>query len=695
MNSEKIKNWHCYLILLALAIIISYKIFRPGFMLFLDNPTHLSMYKYYIEEIILKHHYIYGFNPSDFAGMPIGSIYSQIGFWLLTIMNLMLKIPLEISYKLLVFSAYLTPALLLYFICSKYFDKIPSLIVSLLYLIIWKDVILTIFGGMWTYYFGISFLLVFTHFLIKFYTKPSIQYVLKLSVLLSLIIFSHPFATFAALCLMGSFFLTNLIIRKACIKKTTVGLIVIFILAFLTTAIYTLPLAIDLSSWLRSYAWGLGVNYFQVLYRLILPLAFAVPQNLMLADLINPITNQNYSLFLKNAWQFFVTSFPQLIILLCSILGIKSYINNRKECSEKMFFLTVIGIFFISSFIVSSGFWHLHEFLHNLPILSGLISHRFQIYTEMGMLIFAAYGITELWRKRVFKVNNFFYKRRNILAIIAVLFILINFSSYYPQDKIVKTSESSIVFKEEVLPLWNWINNNVNGKETRVLYQSFWKNTDPEYDSDSIHAMSVHYTDVNYIGGWTGGTPNPTEFTLTSTKGNRFLGKTIETISDKEVVERLKILNTKYVVTIEPKLKNKLKSSKNFEKEYSVGRFDVYSLKDYAPEWFEFKYKTEYTINAFESQKIDIDIKNTQKDNKVLIKVANNPYWHAYIGNEEVEIKDNGLGLMELDLQKTGNLNLILIYDPVKKAYLLLTLVGIMLLIVLSIHVLIRRNKPI
>ena len=217
----------------------------------------------------------------------------------------------------------------------------------------------------------------------------------------------------------------------------------------------------------------------------------------------------------------------------------------------------------------------------------------------MGMLIFAAYGITELWRKRVFKVNNFFYKRRNILAIIAVLFILINFSSYYPQDKIVKTSESSIVFKEEVLPLWNWINNNVNGKETRVLYQSFWKNTDPEYGSDSIHAMSVHYTNVNYIGGWTGGTPNPTEFTLTSTKGSRFLGKTIETISDKEVVERLKILNTKYVVTIEPKLKNKLKSSKNFEKEYSVGRFDVYSLKDYAPEWFELKYKKEYTINSF------------------------------------------------------------------------------------------------
>ncbi|MBI2106989.1 glycosyltransferase family 39 protein [Candidatus Woesearchaeota archaeon] len=659
-------------------------------MLFLDNPTHLSMYKYYIEEIILKQHFIFGFNPSDFAGMPIGSIYSQIGFFLLTIMNLVFNIPLELSYKILVFLAYLTPSLLLYFLCSKYFDKMPSLAISLLYLIIWKDVILTIFGGMWTYYIGISFLLIFLYFLIKFYTKHSIKYVLILSVLFSLIILSHPFATFAAICLMGSFFLANFIIRRVCVKKTTVGLMVVFFLAFLTTAIYTLPLAIDLSSWLRSYAWGLGLNYFQILYRLVLPLAFAVPQNLMLNDLINPLRNQEYLLLLKNLWQFFVASFPQLIILLFSVIGVRNYIKNRKENSEKIFFLTVIGIFSITTFIISSGFWHLNSFLHNLPIISGLISHRFQIYTEIGMLIFAAYGITELWNKRT---SSFIHEKRNILAIIFVLFILINFSSYYPQNKIVKTSESSEMFKEEVLPLWSWIEKNVDEKETRILYQSFWKNTDSEYDSDSIHAMSVHYTNVNFIGGWTGGTPNPTEFTLTSTKGNRLLGKTIETISDEEVVTRLKMLNVKYVVVIEPKLKNKLESSKNFKKEYSIGRFEVYSLKDYNPEWFDFKYETEYTINTFESQNIDITIKDAKKDNKVLVKLAKNPYWHAYLNNKEIEIKNNGLGLMEIEVKEAGNLRLV--YDPIRKPYILLTFIGIIILVVLSTYTLICRNKPI
>ncbi len=693
MNFDKIKNWHCYILIIALAIFISYKLFRPGFMLFLDNPTHLSMYKYYIEEIILKQHFIFGFNQSDFAGMPIGSIYSQIGFFLLTIMNLILNIPLEIAYKILVFSAYLIPALLLYFICSKYFDKIPSLIISLLYLIIWKDVILTIFGGMWTYYIGISFLLLFLYFLIKFYTKPSINYVLILSILFSLIIFSHPFATFAAIYLMGSFFLVNLILRRVCVKKTTVSLMIIFALAFLTTAIYTLPLAIDLSGWLRSYAWGLGVNYLQIIYRLILPLAFVVPQNLMLNDLINPLMNQNYILLLKNVWQFFVASFPQLIILLFSIIGIKCFIKNIKEKSEKIFFLSVILIFSTISFIVSSGFWHLHEFLHNLPILSGLISHRFQIYTEIGMLIFAAYGITELWNKRITKENNFFYKKRNIIALFFVLFILINFNSYYPQEKIVKTSESSALYKEEVMPLWSWIKNNVNGKETRVLYQSFWKNTDSEYDSNSIHAMSVHFTNVNFIGGWTGGTPNPTEFTLTSTKGNRFLGKTIETISNEEIIARLKMLNVKYVVTIEPKLKNKIELSNNFKKEYSIGRFTVYSLNNYNPKWFDFKYPTEYTINTFESQNIDITIENTIKDNKVLVKIANNPYWHAYLNNKEIEVKDNGFGLMEIELQESGNLKLV--YDPTRKPYILLSFIGLILVIFLSIYIVIQRNKPI
>ena len=306
----------------------------------------------------------------------------------------------------------------------------------------------------------------------------------------------------------------------------------------------------------------------------------------------------------------------------------------------------------------------------------------------MGMLIFAAYGITELWNKRT---SIFLYNKRNILAIFFVLFILINFSSYYPQDKIVKTSENSKLFKEEIVPLWTWIKENVNGKETRALYQSFWKNTDSEYNSNSIHAMSVHYTNVNFIGGWTGGTPNPTEFTLTSTKGNRLLGKTIETISDEETVTRLKMLNAKYVVAIEPKLKNKLESSNNFKKEYSIGRFDVYSLKDYNSEWVDFKYETEYAINIFESQNIDITIKATKKDNKILVKVAKNPYWHAYLNNKEVEIKDNGFGLMEIELQEAGNLKLI--YDPVKKSYILVTFIGIILLVVLSVYAIIRRNK--
>src|SRR3989344_3539809 len=689
---KKLIKVYPYILIVLFSVLMFYKIFRPGFMVFLDNPSHLSMYQYYIENIILNQNFIFGFNPSDFAGFPIGSIYSQIGFILLTPMNLILKIRLELAYKILVFFAYLTPSLLIYFICLKHFSKIPSLTVSLIYLITWKDVVLTVFGGMWTYYIGISFLLVFLYFLLKFYEKSSFKYVLILSLLLSLIILSHPFATFAALYLMFSFFLANLILRKSCVKRTTLGLGVALLISVLITAVYTFPLVSDLSPWLRSYAWGLATNYPQTIYRLLLPLAFAVPQNLMVSDLVNPLLGHNYSIFFKNAWQFFVASFPQLIVLIFTIIGLRSYIKTKKDSSDKMFFLTSLLIFSIISIIVSSGFWHLHEFLHNIPILSGLISHRFQIYTEIGMLVFAAYGMTEVWKKRVFTGKIFRY--RNIIALVLLLFVLINFSSYYPSEKIVRTSGSSELFSNEVMPMWEWIKSNIDGKETRVLFQSFWRNAEDGYDSDSINAMSIHFTNVNYIGGWTGGTPNPTEFYLTSTKGNRILGKTIETISDDEIVERLKMLNVKYIIAIEPKLKEKLESSNNFKKEKSIRRFDIYSLEDYDPEWVEFKYPTEYEITNFESQNINIEI-NNKGSNEVLIKVANNPYWKAYVNGNEVEIEDNGFGLMNIGLENAEKISLKLEYNPRKPVYIAITIFGILLLIFISLYYNITRNKVI
>ncbi|MBS3155628.1 hypothetical protein J4413_00135 [Candidatus Woesearchaeota archaeon] len=671
---KKLIKVYPYILIVLFSVLMFYKIFRPGFLIYLDNPYHLSEFKFYISEVIQNTGWIYGWFPHDFAGFPLASLYPQIGFWLISIMNLIFKIDLILSYKILVYLAYLLPTIFLYTLLKRY-HKTGALFFTLLYMVLYRDVVLTILGGMWTYYFGLGFFILFYYFLIKYFENPdSLKLVAVLSLILSLTIFSHPFAAIGAVVLSLVFLLVHILMKKQKLKRIISSYTIIYLLSFLTTIIFTFQLLL-MDSWSRSYGFGLSDSVFQTVYRTILPLFFAASKEYLFSDFISAILSFNLPAILKMGWTFFLSSLPQLIIFFFAVIGIVHFFKQKK----KDFVLASSFIFIIITLILSSGFWHLIPSLHNLPILKGVHSYRFFIQLEIALLVFAVYGL-----KNTLETWNFLKNYKKIITIIVLLFFIVNINYYLPEETLTRTSENTPIIQEEILPLWNWVKNNVNGNNERIIYQHLWDNVlDADIEVSSIYAMSSHYTGVSHIGGWSGAFPYPLEGTIGSTKGKRLFGKTVSTISNEELVEKMELLNGKYIVSSEDSLKNKLKTIEEFEQVYEIGHFTVFKLKDYEPSWIEFESPAEFKLLVLESQKMEFYI-NTKTKNEAVLKFSQHPFWSASINEENIEIKQDEFGLMKVNLPE-GEYILKLNYNAKRVSHLIISLIGILLTLMLLI----------
>ncbi len=677
---KKLIKYYPYLLIILFSLLMFYKIFKSGFLIYLDNPYHLSEFKFYISEIVQGTGWIYGWFPNDFAGFPLASLYPQIGFWLITIMNLIFKIDLVLSYKILLYLAYLLPSILLYILLKRY-HKTGALLFTLLYMILYRDVVLTILGGMWTYYFGLGAFILFFYFLIKYFEKPSsLKLTAMLSLILSIAIISHPFAAIGIVILSFAFLLVHIIMRKPKLKRIVSSYIILYILSFLTTAIFTFQLLI-MGSWSRSYGFGLSDSIFQTVYRTILPLFFAASKKYLLSDLISTVVKFNIPLIIKMGWSFFLSSLPQLIIFFFGLIGIIYFFKQKK----KDFVLASSFIFIIITLILSSGFWHLIPSLHNLPILKGIHSYRFFIQLEIALLIFSVYGL-----KKALENWNFLKNYKKIITIIIVLFFFVNFNYYMPEETLTRTSENTPIIKGEVFPLWDWVKNNVDGSKERIVYQHFWDNIlDADAEVSSIYAMSSYFTGVSHIGGWSGALPYPTE-EITSTKGKRLFGRTVSTLSNEELIERMELLNGKYIVASEETLKTRLQNIEDFEQVYEIGHFTVFKLEDYIPSWVKFSFPAESKTMNLESQRMSFYIK-TQTQNEATLKFSQHPFWTASIDGEEIEIQKGKFGLMKITLPP-GEYILNLEYNAKRISHLVISIIGILLTLMLLFTAKWRKN---
>ncbi len=663
-----------YLAIVLFAFMMAYPIFGSGFMTNLDNPIHLATSYAFIENL-KETKWISGWSMDAFIGYPLQLFPRyQLGIWIVAILNLILFIPVELAYKIVLFSSYVFPALVIFFIGRKFFkDTLSALIPSILFLLIRRDVVVTAFSGQWNSLLGLGFLLIFVYLTHKSFYNPSFKSVVKLALLFALILLSYMFAAIAAMIFFSIYFLVFSVKKQFSIKFLFYG-VGLFLIGFALCAFYLLPI-LDMPGLSNAYSGSaLAYSFFPLVYRVLGTFLFAVPKNVVTQQLFDAFSS-NFIAFLKLAWLYFVASLPQLLIFISGLLGLTYFFENWKKKEPATIFLIVIFIFMIVSLILGSGFWFSIPSLRNLPILESLLAYRFLLYANVGLLIFACYALSNIkngvYFKR-FRIFNGLIAKKGIILVFIFLFFIANINTYLPAKEETLTIGRSSV-DADFYSTVTWIKDNVEGKNTKIVYQDFYGNTeDTSIGSSHLPSMFFYYTNVYSLGSWYDSSSYPTD-SLSLTSSGRIFGKKLDEVENAFIQDKMKLVNAKYIVSSNDKLKNKLLDSKLFKEEFSNEHFTVFSLNSYKPEWISYKGNLSYEVTRFENRLVSFNY-NSDSEKEILVKVSYHPYWHAYIDNKEIKVLRSDDSLMALKLPE-GSHSVMLSYKPFRLPYFIVTLI--------------------
>ncbi len=106
MRSKPLSDIAPYLLIAGVAFFMFRGIFAPGFMSGHDNSFHYYDAYYLTTTLIPRYHWINGWSMQCLAGCPILLDYYQTGFLAIAFLNKALFLPLELSYKIMVYFSY-------------------------------------------------------------------------------------------------------------------------------------------------------------------------------------------------------------------------------------------------------------------------------------------------------------------------------------------------------------------------------------------------------------------------------------------------------------------------------------------------------------------------------------------------------------------------------------------------------------
>lgn len=660
-------------ILLASFLILS-PIFRPGFLVYLDNAVHITAIHFVREHMIPEFHWITGWSQRD-AGYPLLLEAHQFGFWGIAFLNMISGLSIEFLYKIALVISLSFPACALYFLLkSRYGDK-PAFFTAILFLF-QTEVFMTSIGGMWEQYLSLGFLILFIHTLDRFFYETTFKKATLLGILFALTIVSHAYSALSAFFLLLIVFIFFILSKRPLKEHILVFWIVI--LGAILSSYYSIPVIYAFLH--ASNPGGTSCNCLLV-DNIIKPksiffLFFNQFTYLFLPGFrFNHFTGDPF-IFLKTNGYWVLINVAEIILGLASLAGIIYFLKNRDK--GKNYFLEIILIFCIMISVLSTGlFYNIPSIPLIMKALLTFSTYRYLIYLRIGLLIFACYGISKYWagdkislslapKPKFFKslietLLNFLIRYKKIIAILCIIALLLSFGIRYDTKYLecMHTSETAPIVND-CKDIWDWVKNNVDGSKTRVFYQDLYGNIQgqPYYVANShLFGASEYYTGVWSLGGSCSDSYWSTQ--------QRLFGKRIEDITDEELAENLKKYNCKYIVSVEPKLEAQLERSDLFERQHTINDFSIFCLKEYEPSWIEFSdNKTSYEIIRVNEYEWDIKVNNTARENTMLVKTRYHPYWSAYINGEEIPIRRSSEELINVKIADTGCYKLKLRYNP-------------------------------
>lgn len=640
MALKSLKLCAPYLLISAIAAFMFRGIFAPGLMSGYDNPFHYYDAYYLTTKLIPHYHWIGGWSMQGMAGLPIFIDYYQAGFLMIALLNKVLFIPLNLSYKLMVLFSYIFLTWGFYRLSSYRFGLWPSLIMSVC-LMLQKDIYLDrILGGIWNNYLAIGLFFLFLHFLDKYNGSLNLKRAAALGLMLGLLILTHIFVAICAFVLL-------LIYAIPSFLKRPVQYLLIPALAFLVSSYYL-------------YGFVVAKNYFA-----------PYPSK----DILTGLLWSFKSLFGPveggvNTVSGFFINLPVMARSIFSLFGIYIFLAKEKNRALRRFLFSVLLFMLFSIAIFSDIFINISDAWRRIPFIEALQSNRFLIYVQISAYIFAAYGIFKILGR---------LRRKNIFVVLFLTLLTASIAFHYTylaRDGSKTLSRS--VQMADVFKVWNWVDRNIKPGDFRIVYESTIANSsDPILARSDVFALSGVFTKIPQIGAARSATPFPQEKYTRNDQGMIF-GRPIKDAADTYIRDMMNYFNARYIVSVEPMLKDKLKNSPLFVKDAEYGEFSIFNLSDFDGGWVKFSKDAGYKTVKLEDESAIFDISNKSAGNEAYIKIAYHPLWHAALNGAPVTLGHDDRGLMKIYLPQKGDYRLSLLFKSVNHFWLSVSFVSLL-----------------
>jgi hypothetical protein len=183
-----------------------------------------------------------------------------------------------------------------------------------------------------------------------------------------------------------------------------------------------------------------------------------------------------------------------------------------------------------------------------------------------------------------------------------------------------------------------------------------------------LMAFGMYYTPFKYIVTTGVGNHYPT-YAISETASGNVFGEPVSSISEEEMNKKMGIANARYMVTLEPLLKQGISGMRYFKRIADISGFDIFEFSGPGLGWIDLKDKDQrnnYKIIRFNEENVRINVMNYTERNLLTLKVAYHPYWEAYVNGKKTTIRQNPDGFIELPLSKTGEFDVYFRYDSKK-----------------------------
>jgi hypothetical protein len=741
----------CLVLLAAAVLILLSPIFRPGFLVYLDNPAHLAEAHAFVRNAQAEGCWLDGWSMSNSAGYPLVLYQPKTGFYLIAVLHLVFAVSVNVAYKLVVFLSILLPVVGVFFFLRKDSLLLPALLGSLLFLC-QNNLVHYSLSGLSSNALATGVLFLFGAALFAFADKPTCKRAIAAGVLLGLLTITHLYIMVGGIVLWGVVSFSLVVFSEKGRRLRTLLVLLMPVVGFLTSFFHTYPIA-RASGWLRPAEGELPLVSFRTILGNLLWKGDFFSHGEGVGAAANVLGNAAI-----------------IAAIVFAILGLFYAFDGTKKARSLYVRVVSVLLFIVVSSAIASGIvvpgvglkW---RWLESLGFLRSTKIHgyRFMVLARAGMIYLSAYGLSRFVRDRALPsiagLAKFSLAGRVrwpvVIPLCGIVFLAVNLPFFFydrsldeirrnplfpARDSALLTTSSQLPTATDLMEACNWLKENGDGRSRRVFFQNTLGNALLEWKeaakaSDESTALGVdtrrdtvtHFTHLPaispvssgmpQIGSWIGGNLFPIEKISLSESG-RFLSSTVAEFDDLELVLKkryLQNLNIRYLVACEPRLRLRLTLSRFFEHKASFGIFDIFELREifytpHKPGWASFSLPDQYIPNnrievtRFDNAGIDIAFENYATIIDLCVSVCHHPFWKASVDGKPIKIESDDIGLMEIPLEvedETGEKTALLgehivklRYAPDRGASVPISLVSLALCAVILLVLSLKLRKP-